>query len=252
MTTFNPPPPGQQSSPKQQRSKPKAAGIAHSAGRFARIAVIVLTLPIRVFVFLTQAPGSAIPFGFMATYLLLVNIEGYWQSLGMFSNALGMMTSDRPAFIPKPFIADGADLRNLGIAMQQGTFWLAAVISVLVQTIQAISLREDVKHLKAAYEKDAKHTVPDAKPNVIDRAEYRRKKIKTAGMKQVKQKGALVYGSYGADIAIALSNYPIWSLLNPGMILVHLVWAFLSVLGSENAIAMFMDAIDGVFDSEEK
>jgi hypothetical protein len=52
------------------------------------------------------------------------------------------MNPNNPAFVPKPFVNDGADLRFIFTALIAPSFWMAAVVSLIVQGIQAFVLRE--------------------------------------------------------------------------------------------------------------
>jgi len=222
------------------RPRPSAnagADLGGSVRKLANWLVRILTFPIQIFTFLTNPPGSAIILGVGVLYFALLNVEGYWQSLPL---ASGIKT----AFLPKPFVNDSADLRNLSFALTDSAFWLAGVVSLIIQSVQALMLREaSIAKVKADYDAVAQYTVPEANPQAIDLAELRRQKYKRVGMRTARQKGVVILLVYSIDIGIAFWNFPLVGLPSAGALAINLVWAVLSVLGCELAINMFLDAL---------
>jgi hypothetical protein len=110
-----------------------------AASGIGRVIVLILTVPARLINWLTTPPGNAIMIGLGVLYFGAVSAEGYWQA----------MNASNPAFVPKPFVSDGADLRFFFTAVIAPSFWMAAVVSLIVQGIQAFVLREiDIAKLK--------------------------------------------------------------------------------------------------------
>ncbi|NEP00881.1 MAG: Hsp33 family molecular chaperone HslO [Symploca sp. SIO2E9] len=205
----------------------------HAAKGIWRVVFFAATLPARVIDYLTKPPGSAILLGFGVLYFALVNIEGYWQALNV----------KHPPFLPKPFVADGADLIHLFGATPTSDFWVAAIFSLIVQGIQAFALREQtIAQAQKSYEKVAQYKVKNPVDGEIDLAAYRRRKLKRHGMKTVQFRGFLVIGTYLIDAAIALHNYPLIA-VSLGQLLTHTVWVIASILGTEAAINLFWAAI---------
>jgi len=195
-----------------------------------------LTLPVQLFTFLTTAPGSAIVLGLGVIAFALLNIEGYWVSIPS--------EVEKLPFISKPFVNDGADFRNLDFAIRDSAFWLAALISMVVQGIQALMLREaSIEKTKFDYDSVSHYTVPKSDPHSIDIAELRRQNFKKVGMRTVRQKGAVILIVYMLDIGIAVSNFPLLGLPSSWDLVINLVWALLSVFGCELTINMFLDAL---------
>ena len=117
--------------------------------------------------FLTQPPGSAIPYGLMALYFLGLNVEGYWQAIN--GNNVG-------SFIYKPFISDNPSFINLWGALGDASFWVAFLVSMSIQAVQAKVIRDvGVEIAKAQHEEVANYQVPDENPKGLKLAEHRRK-----------------------------------------------------------------------------
>lgn len=211
-------------------------------GRISKTLVKIITFPIRLIQWLTEPPGSAIPIGLCALYMIGVNVEGYWQAM----NAIN------PPFINKPFIPDGADLLNLPfVAIWDGGFWLALVISVAVQAVQAKVMRdaktarEAVLKAKAEYEAVKHFEAEPENPDQIEIAKVKRREYMSAGMKGHRARGALIVITYAIDIAIAVWNFPV--LAQRGAVMaVNLVWAIASVFGAETLMCWFQDVIEEI------
>ncbi|HEY9876862.1 MAG TPA: hypothetical protein V6D29_00340 [Leptolyngbyaceae cyanobacterium] len=194
--------------------------------------VLILIFPVRVLWWLTSPAGSCISLGILTVYFVLVNVEGYYQSM-----------KEVGAFLPKPFIEDGS-LLNLLLALTDLTFWIAVVVSIAVQGVQSWVMRDiDVARAKAEYEAVKDYRVPDADPDAIDLAEYRRQRLKSAGMKAVRSFGLAIAITYFCDISTALNNYPLIGTDGVSEFVKHLVWCFISILGAELAANAFMRSL---------
>jgi hypothetical protein len=195
--------------------------------------VRLLTIPARLINWLTTPPGNAIMIGLGVVYFGLVSAEGYWQAMNV----------NNPAFIPKPFVSDGADLRYLFRAFIAPSFWMASVVSLIVQGIQAFVLREmDIAKAQAEYQAIKDFRVPDPEEGQLDLAEYRRKRLKSVGMRTVRTRGALIALTYAIDAGIAFWNYPIIG-QSAGEMAINLVWILASIFGTEAMINLFFNAI---------
>lgn len=198
------------------------------------VVVKILTAPVRLIIFLTSPPGSAILIGFGVIYFFGVSAEGYWQA---------MPPHNQPAFIPKPFINDAADFRFVGAALISTAFWMASLVSLIIQGIQAFVLREyEISKAKALYDSVSHYRVPEGEKGQLDIAEYRRRKLKSVGMRTVRTRGALIALTYLIDFAQAFWNYPLTG-QSAGMAFVHLVWVLCAVFGTEAMINLFWNAI---------
>lgn len=220
--------------------RPKASSRSDLKDGFERlmaVIVIIMTLPIKLFAYLTRPPGSSIILGLGVIYFVGLSIEGYWQSV----------PGEHLAFLPKPFIDDDASLINLFPALIDPSFWLSGVLAILIQVVQALAIRENIEHAKAQYEAVRKYQVPDVDPKAIDLAEHRRQAFKRAGMKTAMSVGFAIVIAYMIDSTIGVYNFPLFGLDGGiGELLRNLVWVFLSVVGAEIAIALFLNALDGL------
>lgn len=204
-----------------------------AASGISRVLVLILTVPARLISWLTTPPGNAIMLGLGVLYFGAVSAEGYWQA----------MNPNNPAFVPKPFVSDGADLRFIANAIVAPSFWMASVVSLIVQGVQAFVLREiDIAKAKAEYEVVQHYRVPDPQENQLDLAEYRRRKFKSIGMRTVRTRGALIALTYAIDAGIAFWNYPVIG-QTTGAIIISLVWILASIFGTEAMINLFFNAI---------
>jgi len=210
----------------------------HSPGSDAvsgigRTVVLILTAPARLINWLTTPPGNAIMIGLGVLYFGAVSAEGYWQA----------MNANNPAFVPKPFVSDGADLRFIFTALIAPSFWMAAVVSLIVQGIQAFVLREiDIAKAQAEYEAIKDYRVPDPEEGQLDLAEYRRRRFKSVGMRTVRTRGALIALTYAIDAGVAFWNYPVMG-QSSGEMVINLVWILASIFGTEAMINLFFNAI---------
>lgn len=176
--------------------------------------------------------GVTIILGLLVIYFAAVSAEGYWQALN----------SANPAFVPKPFINDGANVRRLLVIWRDPSFWIATVFSLAVQGIQAFIIREiGIARAKAAYEEVKGYRVPDLDEDALDIAEHRRKQFKGAGMRAVKMRGLLIGVVYAVDLAISYSNFPLLGLAI-AKFCINAVWLLISLVGTESAINLFLDA----------
>jgi len=224
---------GSKSSNNGQRSTTKPSPGSDAASGISRVIVLILTTPARLINWLTTPPGNAIMIGLGVLYFGSVSAEGYWQA----------MNASNPAFVPKPFVSDGADLRYIFTALIAPSFWMAAVVSLIVQGIQAFVLREiDIAKAKAEYEAIKDYRVPDPEEGQLDLAEYRRKRLKAVGMRTVRTRGALIALTYAIDAGIAFWNYPVIG-QSTGEMVINLVWILASIFGTEAMINLFFNAI---------
>jgi len=224
---------GSKSSTNGHRSTTTQSPGSDAASGISRVIVLILTTPARLINWLTTPPGNAIMIGLGVLYFGAVSAEGYWQA----------MNANNPAFVPKPFVSDGADLRFFFAAIIAPSFWMAAVVSLIVQGIQAFVLREiDIAKAQAEYQAVKDYRVPDPEEGQLDLAEYRRKRLKTVGMRTVRTRGALIALTYAIDAGIAFWNYPVIG-QSTGEMIINLVWILASIFGTEAMINLFWNAI---------
>ena len=223
---------GNQTSTNGHRTTQHSPG-SDAASGISRAIVLILTVPARLINWLTTPPGNAIIIGLGVLYFGSVSAEGYWQA----------MNPNNPAFVPKPFVNDGADLKFIFSALIAPSFWMAAVVSLIVQGIQAFVLREiDIAKAKAQYEAIKDYRVPDPEEGQLDLAEYRRRRFKSVGMRTVRTRGALIALTYVIDAGIAFWNYPVIG-QSTGEMVINLVWILASIFGTEAMINLFFNAI---------
>lgn len=223
---------GSKSSANGHRSTSNHPGNDAATG-ISRVLVLILTTPARLINWLTTPPGNAIMIGLGVLYFGAVSAEGYWQA----------MNANNPAFVPKPFVNDGADLRFIFAALIAPSFWMASVVSLIVQGIQAFVLREiDIAKAKAEYEAVKDYRVPDPEEGQLDLAEYRRRRFKSVGMRTVRTRGALIALTYAIDAGIAFWNYPVIG-QSTGEMIINLVWILASIFGTEAMINLFLNSI---------
>jgi hypothetical protein len=204
-----------------------------AASGIGRALVLILTTPARLINWLTTPPGNAIMIGLGVLYFGSVSAEGYWQA----------MNPGNMAFVPKPFVTDGADFRYIFVALIAPSFWMAAIVSLIVQGIQAFVLREvEIAKAKAEYEAIKDYRVPDPEEGQLDLAEYRRRRFKSVGMRTVRTRGALIALTYAIDAGIAFWNYPVIG-QSTGEMIINLVWILASIFGTEAMINLFFNAI---------
>lgn len=216
---------------KNRQTRKSNAAVDATKG-LSRVLIEIATIPVRVITFLTTPPGSAITIGLGVIYFAGISAEGYWQA----------MSPNNPAFMPKPFINDNANLVYLLSAIIAPSFWLASVVSLVVQGIQAFVLREvEIAKAKEEYEQVKHYRVPDEQEGELDVAKYRRDRFKSAGMRTIRTRGALIALTYFADIGIAFWNYPIVG-QTTGAVFINLVWILASIFGTEAMINLFMNA----------
>lgn len=204
-----------------------------AATGISRVLVLVLTVPARLIHWLTTPPGNAIMIGLGVLYFGAVSAEGYWQA----------MSVKNPAFVPKPFVNDGANLAFTLAALISPSFWMASIVSLIVQGIQAFVLREiDIAKAQAEYQAVKDYRVPDPEEGQLDLAEYRRRRFKSVGMRTVRTRGALIALTYAIDAGIAFWNYPVIG-QSTGEMVINLVWILASIFGTEAMINLFFNAI---------
>jgi hypothetical protein len=204
-----------------------------AASGIGRALVLIFTIPARLINWLTTPPGNAIMIGLGVLYFGSVSAEGYWQAMNI----------GNPPFVPKPFVIDGADFRYIFVALVAPSFWMAAIVSLIVQGIQAFVLREiDLAKAQAEYQAVKDYRVPDPEEGQLDLAEYRRRRFKSVGMRTVRTRGALIALTYAIDAGIAFWNYPVIG-QSTGEMIINLVWILASIFGTEAMINLFFNAI---------
>jgi hypothetical protein len=223
---------GSKSSTNGHRTSNHSPG-SDAASGISRALVLILTAPARLINWLTTPPGNAIMIGLGVMYFGSVSAEGYWQA----------MNANNPAFVPKPFVSDGADLKFIFTALIAPSFWMASVVSLIVQGIQAFVLREiDIAKAQAEYLAVKDYRVPSPEEGQLDLAEYRRRRFKSVGMRTVRTRGALIALTYAIDAGVAFWNYPVMG-QSTGEMIINLVWILASIFGTEAMINLFFNAL---------
>ena len=195
---------------------------------------IITAIP-RLVHWLTSIPGNTILFGFATIYFYLVSIEGYWQS----------SDSSLPSFLFKPFIDDGANLANLYAAMFTSSFWIAAILSLGVNAIQAKVLRDiNIAKAREEAEEAAKNRMVNVPDDAIDFAHHKAEVYHSAGMRAVRSKGAVIVLTYLIDFASGFKNYPINPVDGLWLCFVNLCWVVISVFAAELVTTFFLEAIE--------
>lgn len=205
---------------------------------FSRLMVQIVTFPVKVVKFLTEPPGSAISTGIGAFYFMMLSAEGYWQA----------MSAGNPAFLPKPFANDGADLGVFfTTALWDWGFWIAVVLSLIIQSVQAKVMRETkdaIDKAKAEYEAVKHYTVDEDVPEgAIAIVNIKRSQYENAGMRSMRTRGALILITYLIDIGTAFWNFPLFG-VRLVQTAVNAIWIFASVFGAETMMAWFQDALE--------
>lgn len=228
---------------KQTSTEQKVSDFDTAFKKIMDALVLAASVPIRILTYLLNPPGSALLFALGAIYFLLVNIEGYHQAL----------PGPDLAFLPKPFVEDDSNWLNFFLVIIDPSFYVVAVVSLVVQAIQTWSLRENtVEEQRREYVSVSHYRVPDEHPNQIDLAKHRRQAFKRAGMKTVNKMGLVVLLAYLIDFGIAISNYPILGLGDPGQTWTNFCWFVLSVFGAELFLTMFLMAIRDLLPPEKR
>lgn len=195
----------------------------------------IVTLFPRFVHWLTSVPGNTILFGAATVYFYLVSIEGYWQSS---DNTL-------PSFLFKPFIDDGANLNNLYAALLTNSFWIAAILSLSINAIQAKVLRDvNIARAREEAEEAAKNRMVNTLDDAIDYAHYKAEIYHSAGMKAIRAKGAVIILTYLIDFSSAFRNYPVNPLNGVWQCFVNLCWVMISVFAAELVTTFFLEAIE--------
>lgn len=101
-------------------------------GSFNQIIIRLFSIGAQVIKFLTSPPGNLIIFSLATVYFALISVESYWLAVDKMNEA----------FVPKPFIDDGAAPRHLGVAIRSMKFWASVMLSLFVQSVQAFVIRE--------------------------------------------------------------------------------------------------------------
>jgi hypothetical protein len=195
----------------------------------------IVTLIPRFIHWLTSVPGNTILFGAATIYFYLVSIEGYWQS----------SDSTLPSFLFKPFINDGANLANLYAALLTSTFWIAAILSLAINAIQAKVLRDvNIAMARQDAEEAARNRMIETPEDAIDIAHHKAEIYHNAGMKAVRAKGAVILLTYLIDFASAFRNYPLNPLEGIWQCFINFCWVLIAVFAAELVTTFFMEAIE--------
>ena len=159
----------------------------------------------QVIKFLTSPPGNLIIFSLATVYFALISVESYWLAVDKMHEAL----------VPKPFIDDGADPKNLGEAVRSLKFWTSVVLSLFVQSVQAFVLRK--------IRIEAQQNIASQNESAI--------------------RGVAIIATYVIDGRIGLATYPIFGVETARMS-VNLVWLILDVVGTEVSLNFFDHAYE--------
>ena len=160
----------------------------------------------QVIKFLTSPPGNLIVFSLATVYFALISVESYWLAVDKMNEA----------FVPKPFIDDGADPRHLAIAIRSMKFWTSVMLSLFVQSIQAFVIRE---------------IRIEVQQNI------------NASQKSAAIRGAAIIATYVIDGRVGLATYPIFGIETTRMS-VNLVWLLLDIVGTEIGLNFFDHAYE--------
>ncbi|KAM3116337.1 hypothetical protein, partial [Phormidesmis sp. 146-33] len=180
-------------------------------------------------------PGNTILFGAATVYFYLVSIEGYWQS----------SDTSLPSFLFKPFISDSANLNNLYAALFTSTFWIAAILSLSINAVQAKVLRDvNIAMARQEAEEAAKNRMVETPDDAIDYAHHKAEVYHSAGMKAVKAKGAVIILTYLIDFSTAFRNFPINPLNGVWQCFINICWVLISVFAAELITTFFLEAIE--------
>jgi hypothetical protein len=221
------------------RSQRRGMKLGFSFGKiinvFLSCLLWIVTLIPRFIHWLTSVPGNTVLFGAATVYFYLVSIEGYWQS------------SDPtfPSFLFKPFINDGANLSVLYAALPTSTFWIAAILSLAINAVQAKVLRDvNIAMARQEAEEAAQNRMIDTPEDAIDYAHHKADVYHNAGMKAVRAKGAVIILTYLIDFASAFRNYPLNPLEGIWQCFINFCWVLISVFAAELVTTFFMEAIE--------
>jgi hypothetical protein len=195
----------------------------------------IITLPPRLAYVLTSVPGNMFLFGTATVYFYLISIEGYWQSS---DNTL-------PSFLFKPFINDSANLSVLYAAISTSAFWIAAILSLSINAVQAKVLRDvNIAMAREEAREAAKNLILDTPPNAIPFAHHKANIYHGAGMKAVRSKGAVIVLTYVIDFASAFKNYSLNPLEGIWQCFINFCWAMISVFAAELVTTFFVEAVE--------
>lgn len=153
------------------------------------------------------------------TYLVGLSVENYWQALPTLPGQ-----AQREAFLPKPFVNDGADLGRLQQIATRPDFLIALILCLSVQTVQANGLRA-------------------RKGTIVKSGDGR-----SFGLLKSKAKGSLgllMLTLYGIDIYTGWVNFPLIGVA-AAVVPINAFWLLLSIFGAElvgNAIICMLEEI---------
>jgi len=210
----------------------RKAGVGAILKRVLDLIVEIVSIPMHIYVWLVSPQGSQLVFFVMGFIVFGLSIESYYRAAGGTAN-----------FIVKPFIDDDADFANIIPALSTGAFWIAAIVSLAVQTVQSWLTRDvEPDEAQADYEAVKHHKVPAADPQNIDIVEGRRQRYKKAGTKTEWQKALLLLLVYLAiDIPANYKQYPFLAVM-ADRILPNLIYFLLALFGTEVCINLWKDA----------
>lgn len=224
----------QNRSPQIDRRIPakRNAGLGAILKRVLGLIVEIVSIPMHIYVWLVSPQGSQLVFFLLGFLMFGLSIESYYRAAGGDVN-----------FIVKPFIDDDASFSNLIPALSTGAFWIAAIVSLAVQTVQSWLTRDvEPDEAQADYEAVKHHTLPNHNPQGIDIVEGRRQRYKTAGTKTEVQKALLLLLVYLAiDIPANYKQYPFLA-VSTDSVLPNLVYFLLALFGTEVCINLWRDA----------
>lgn len=198
------------------------AGLWQNIGRaIGDLIVKIFTAVTDILRWLTGVHGGQIALSLLALYFLAINIESYWQAIG------------EGAFMPKPFVRDGADFSSLGSLLMLPMFWVTSVVVVGLNAVSAIAFRDvSIAYARKRYNAVANEHLP-SKPRPGDSlaiAYVRYRELENAGMKKYNLSGFGVLFCLGIDLVGNYANFPWWG---SSVWFIYLVWWLASSFGFE-------------------
>jgi hypothetical protein len=226
--------------------------------------VRLMTAPSQLLYWLTRAGAPAVA-GLAGTYLFLICVESYYLALptagaavdaGLDSIEKSMekgevslsqieTVTDRPAFIPKPGINDGASFANIA-SINGGEFALVFVIALLIQGLQGSYQRgKTPEQAKREYEKAARHHCSEVPPeNRIKLVGALHSDYKNAGLAPRRRNGLLIGLSYLVDSGAALASFGPLMIGGFSAFATGAFWAIAAIAGPETCWGWMADRLE--------
>lgn len=232
--------------------------------KLGNASVRILTAPSLLLHWLTKAGAPAVA-GLAGTYLFLVCVESYYRAMptagaamessldsieqsiteGEISLAQIETVEERPAFIPKPGIQDGASLANIS-SINGGEFALAFTIALLIQALQGSFQRgKTPEQAKREYEDAARHHLSEVPPeNRIKLVGSLHSDYQNSGLAPRRRNGLLIGLSYAIDGGAALSSFGGLMLGGVGGLVTGGFWAISAIAGPETCWGWMADRLE--------